>query len=519
MRPGTDPWLRRLDTILRSIERSFVDDGPTPPQPALLERSRRGAHSAPEPPPERLIEVNLASSNERGANAAWTVLTCVSGAFATLIFTTSGQELAHDSLNYYTLSLQLARNGVFAFSSEARTYGYPFLLALVEVSTASTASVVRSAVAIGQWFALIAVCTISARRTLELSGSARVGLIQYAVTACNPYLLIGATTVLTDSLASTLMYLSVVALLPTAISVPLSARTLRWTPARVRRPLPTRTLPTVAACVAGAAMLRPSALVVIVPVLVVGAVRALTGTAVDARVGALAAAIASLIVAPQIAANYRFDGRLSVTPRVLLYEQQTLWGLVNLKYATAIVPGRQPQVFYRNPLLPQTIRGRPAVASPEFPRYLLTLGIHALGQFDQDLPLAYQTEFRPWYRWPSTLLGWALVYLAGTGIWRCISHAIRQRRLNATSLAVGASVIASAAHLALYAPAATENRFAMPLFLFLGLPIALSLDALRQAFIRPAPRLVTAHVAGLAAVLAFGAAFSHWMQSLAAELR
>jgi hypothetical protein len=465
------------------------------------------------------------SKTTRAARLAWLAATLAAVLLAYALYVLGDQPLVWDAAIYYRHGMQLARQGVFGFFDPLRTYGYPLFLALIPLFSGDHSDNVRFVAFNLQVAIYLAVCYYAARRLGRVWGSGRAAILTYAFTALNPILLIYTTTLLTDSLSASLLYLAFVLAIPRASDEPESATTRDAA---------------LSALLAGfAVMVRPGNAAAFLALLLVWLLRAFWRRDVPRTAVPLLALAAVLPFVPQVMANYRARGQLNPLTIERTYDSQVAWGLGNLKYATVVIgetgtlpPGQDwrtadlprgarvapdgqswdthesVQMFYKNPLTPPGVHNSTDFMTKSPLGYLATLALHGFGLVDQDYPFPYVRDYTPWYRWPLALVNFPflIVAVAGTigGVVRCYGSVLPTARLtrqpaavgaadqasapavqrsgfsltielprreapgehrSPVCLALGASALVSGAYLALYLPTAVEVRFGLPLYL------------------------------------------------------
>ena len=443
------------------------------------------------------------------------VVAC-SGMMTRALLHGGNQGYFYDAAQYFSLSQQILQGGLFAYQSEVRTYGYPLFLALCAVLSLPTQDAVWTFAVVVQWVLYMLACGFAARHFARLTHSRTFGLVLFAVTALNPYLLIDATEVLTESLSATTLYLAIVLCLPESIQLPLNpirAIKERFGRTRSRRDfLPEARLVVSLAMGSFAVMVRPANLVMLAPLFFLWGIRWLFRSRL--RWWAVPVVLVAFLLPlyPQAASNYRFDKRLSIMIRRSLYEEQLRFGLGLLKYGTFVIRGQPPQLNYVNTLLPKGTVERPPVLSATFPAYLATLGVHLFALFDQDYPFTYVTDRAAWHRWPSSILSFSLTFLAACGAWGSLARLRTARALDSTSFAFSACLLAAVAYVSVYAGVAVEGRFGHPLYLFLAPLMVFEVQAIgRHLAARNWKQLSLVAVLGAVSLIAW-LALSRWLE-------
>lgn len=231
-----------------------------------------------------------------------------------------------------------------------------------------------------------------------------------------------------------------------------------------------------------------------------------------ARRCAAAAAGAALVLAPQVAINYRHFGKL--TPLVLatddghlpLYLKQLNWGTAFQRYESSLDPTHYGGVVFADAAGAQQLRAVPGGRFGGYAEYAGFAGRHPLAVagrcvhhlfngLDVWYPTPYPRRLQPWGPGPWQLLNYAVLALG-------LAHGLRRwprRPVGARGPGAGWALLALGLPVALALPTLVECRYLLPLHLLL-------LTAAAEGF-RPrrwwvAPRWQqAAAVAVLAAVL------------------
>jgi len=358
-----------------------------------------------------------------------------------------------DAQNYLDIATDIARNGLFSkfFYSNIRTYGYPLFLALLK-------DVAGSQPLWGWWvfevqLALFLLAAWAARQAMALR-SPMFARWAFVALILNPFVLSYTPETLSESLSLTLLIAAAACWLRARSSS--SRSMLLYVLAG-------------SAVVSYAVMVRPANVFALAAWLVAIALllherRARSALAIIA----LVAFGIILPVAPQYANNVRHYG--AHTPLVVAHlgTNQQIWGIQNLKYATALAPVPLPSVFYENPLA----RDRPIDEAHPLRWYrdhplagLATMGLHVFNMLDQDLLFTYSRDLDPWYRVPVGIFNHALIGSAVVGL---VLLLVRWRSRAIDVLALLAFILA---YLAVHATATVEMRFGLPLLALAG-PLA-----------------------------------------------
>lgn len=354
-----------------------------------------------------------------------------------------------DEREYLDAARGIQRRGLFSrwVSSERRTYLYPLFLSLVR----RMGGYPRGTVAVAQWLAWVGSCLWIARAMNTASPRARRAL--WFTTLCNPFVLIYTVEYLTDALSAALVLVS----LSCAAAVASADRPKYWDGL-------------LGLAVSSAIMIRPGN-IVLIPMAVAAC---WPGRPWAQRASAIARAglAAAILVAPQMIVNWSQYHVAQPLVVARLGAQQMSWGRVAVKYATAAIPNRPSQVWYRNPYVATTLvteRHRPrneldAAATPpsvSLPDQALatvrTLPLKTVALLDQDLIFPYNQTLRPAYRWPVAALHFPILGFGVVGLIALLRESAHGRRL------AGLAVLFVASSIALHSLTVVEARFGLPL--------------------------------------------------------
>lgn len=423
-------------------------------------------------------------------------ITALAAGLAVVLFLSGYPSLIYDSYGYFRLAQNLIADGLVGAANESRTYGYPLFVAICCGFLRPPPEVVRLLVFVVQLVLYLAACAAAARSFARAFPRRGMAAVFYASAVLNPVLLARTTEVLTDLLSAVLVLLAVV---------------LSVDPARARRPVASAAGALL--CAGLAAMVRPASVTIFAAIVLLTAARTLLTKSLPARALPVLLAVALLPFVPQLAINRRAYGKVEPLIVAKLYRDQTVWGMANLKYATAVIPGQPPEITYSNP----PYRGDPSPGA--FLRrdpigYVATLGIHLFAMFDPDFLFTYVTDLHPGYRWPLSAMNLVFLALAGWGVllaWRPSSP-------RETRFAAAVIVFASMLYVSIHLPIAVESRFSVPVELLLTPFFAIAL--LRVADLWRSGRrgaLVKAAAATVAWV-GFGLVLSGWIAAQAPRL-
>jgi hypothetical protein len=381
------------------------------------------------------------------------LLTLAAAILASAFFRWGGQEPFFDGGYYLLHARTIVERGLLAFADDTRSYGYPLFVAACSLLTDRSVPMIHFAVFVAQLVAYLGACWWCAQALGQQFRTSGFPIVAHALTVLNPMLLIMTTTVLTDSLSSTLVFVSVVASLPTACAPN------RKNSSQLRRAALTFLASSFAV------MLRPATVSALVACVLIWSARAVWYRDVRWAVVPIALVSATLPAIPQVYNNARAYG--VPTPLIVrsLYREQARWGTRLLKYATVVAPAESPHLEYTNSFCPPSAGSAVDCARTRPLGYAATLLIHAFALVDPDYPFPYILNRTPWYRWPLACLTYAYFFLAAIGIlvvWRSNPNAIAER------FALSMLLLATVLYVALYLPTAVENRFGIPVYLLVG---------------------------------------------------
>jgi hypothetical protein len=344
----------------------------------------------------------------------------------------------------------------------------------------------------------VLICRAAAARLGQVFGSRRLELAVFALTALNPLALAHATEMLSDLLASALVYLAVTLTVPLPVSRGAHARDF----------LLSMFLASLATVV------RSANVVVIGVVAVLWLARYVVFRDVPWRLTPLVVIASAAVFAPQVVNNYLAFNSTSPFVSRNEYGGDLLAGASSLKYFTVDIPGTPPQWISSNPFVStESATSINDVVAQQPLGYAATLAMHAFAVLDQDLPFTYVTELRPWYRWPFSIGNFLYLALAGLGLGIGLlryRHDLRDPRAFAF---VGVAAVC-AGILAVYLPPHVENRYSLPLYPLLALGVV-EASATLWTWTREGDRArLAASTVGVVLVASSALALSQWLQSL-----
>ena len=411
---------------------------------------------------------------------------------------------SYDASAYERAARDIVANGLFSkfFFSELRTYGYPFFLSLVQ--RAAEAAGLPFQLLLFEVQLLLYVAAALFVRNALVDRHPGVARIVFCAVLVNYYCLLYASDSLTESLSLTLLL--------TAAGCWLQL----WQDRQRMAPLVAGSL-----AVGFAVMVRPANLFMVLAWLVCCVLilarpqRRLAQSISRALAVAFAIALPAL---PQLANNIRLHNQLTPLVATDLGRAQQLWGVMYLKYATALPPVPKPQVYYDNPFFRDThvdeaapwrwYAGHPG-------RGLLTVALHTFNLTDQDLLFTYSRDLRPWYRLPLGVINHGIVALGILGFLLFGRTAIAGGNAAVAEAFIALAVLV-AANWVVHALTAVEMRFGLVLLLVL-FPLA-GYAAVRVA----ASNRIATKAATVAFVVGYTVAallLSGWVRSQAAQIR
>jgi len=406
----------------------------------------------------------------------------------------------YDARNYFQIAEDINRNGLFSkfYYSDIRTYAYPLFLAVL-LRAASFAHVPVGWLVLETQLAFYLLGAYFVRRRLAVlwpgfAGWAFIGIV------LNVFALSYAPESLTESVSLSLIL----------------AATGCWLALIVQ--------PTWQRVFAGsiaiglAVMVRPANLFAFaawaVGVAAVFVAKRPRAAVIAGAVVALTAGV-MLPMAPQYFNNVRHYGEQTPLVSARLGRNQQIWGIANLKYATAMPPVPNPSIFYENPFA----NAGPVDADSPLAWYMqhpwagaMTIGLHAFNMLDQDLLFTYSRDLDPWYRIPIGIATHAMVCAAIIGIVMLGARARTDPNCALAAITMLAFIIA---HVALHATTAVEMRFGLPLLVLAGPAAIAALRELADASMRVRAFCAVAIVCYTAAALAL----SDWVRQQAPSIR
>ncbi|HEY3180340.1 MAG TPA: hypothetical protein VGL25_15845 [Casimicrobiaceae bacterium] len=407
-----------------------------------------------------------------------------------------------DAKNYFDIAADIDRSGLFSkfYNSDIRTYGYPLLL--VALSRAANIVGIPAGWLVFEaqlalyLFAAYLVRGALARICPNFAGWAFIGIV------LNIFALSYTPESLTESVSLSLI------LLAAACWLVLLAGPTTW------RPVLGGSI-----VIGVAVMMRPANLFALFAWVIAVAAVCVARRPPARSVAMIAVALlvgASLPMLPQYANNIRHYGEHTPLVAARLGQNQLIWGVANLKYATALPPVPNPSIFYENPFAKAgAVDGdKPLTWYAQHPLAgALTLSLHTFDMLDQDLLFTYSRDLDPWYRIPVGIVNHALVAAALIGIAILLARVRRDRTYALAAIAVVAYVTA---HVAFHAMSAVEMRFGLPLLLLAG-PAAI-------AAVRELARTHTWRLGALASIAIVGytttaLALSDWVRQQAPSIR
>lgn len=364
----------------------------------------------------------------------------------------------YDAVKYREIANDMLQVGPFAkfHYSHLRAYAYPLILAALKPIALGLQVPWTLVIFEFQLAVYLGAAALLRGRIAQVSP--RVARVAFIALIINPFALMYASEPLTESLSVSLMIVA-------------AACVAHLMFCRER---------TSAAVAAGAfaiglaLMMRPANLFV-VPAWVVALLAAAWLRTSSPRKFISAMMLTVIVVAlpllPQLANNVRHYDRWTPFVTFDLGNFQIYWGVLSLKYATAMPPIEYPSVYYENPLAVDrpVDMDRPLQWYRDYPlQGAATMAVHVLAMLDQDLLFTYARDLDPWYRRPLGVLTHGTIALALLGLLALISRSRADRAARAVTVTLATFV---AGHLALHAMTAVEMRFALPLLVLAG-PLA-----------------------------------------------
>lgn len=377
---------------------------------------------------------------------------------ALLLFSISYHGLCCDAQGYYEGAEKILENGLFNFSDELRTFGYPLFLAFTFQLARLFSFDIKIVTFTTQWFVLLGAGFFAFRFFYSVFRNWEFAFLIFVGTMLNVFLLAYVSQILADFLSAVVILITVLL----AVSVPgirsVNHRITSWVAT-------TAFLSFLGAGIA--TMIRPANLSIVGAITFIWIIRAFAFRDVTWRIAAFILLGLGLPFIPQVINNYRAWQVFQPLIVQNLYGAQLQWGLSYLKYGTFLASNNSPQLFYLNPFFCGNTTSPIEFALNEPSNFLLTTGLHLFGLFDFDFLFPYITVADPWYRVPLSILNYTFLFLTGIGIVRWVRHAIAKPRFNRIRLVFLGMLIAAVAYLVPYLFTAVENRFSLPIYLLI----------------------------------------------------
>ena len=422
------------------------------------------------------------------------------------------QEIRGDARGYYDLAVQIAVNGPGSFASTFRTYGYPAFLALLIPFVGTDAEHVRTAGFVVQLTLFLVVAWFGSRRLSQALGMPDRWPWIYAVTVCNPFMMIHSIQMLTDVLSATLVYLAVVLSIPT--ETPAEARSAAEHGTGQPRRVVLTGMVVMALC-GFLVMIRPPNLLLIPIFLFAWLVRTVRYRQVPWRAWPVLLAMLLLPFLPQVASNYRAYGIMH--PFIVLdqYESNSIQAMRLSKYATVSIAGIPARLYYANPF-------GPAESTPPFQfmrdeplKFAATLAIRTFALFDQDFPFTYINDLNPWYRWHLAVPNY--LYLLAGFVGLCLPSRRTGPDRSRYYVTIGFLALTIVTIWSMYMVTAVESRYSLPIYPLLAAPAVIAVMRLGAAT-RGRPMLLVPVVLGAAIWVGALAATSLWLDRVSPVL-
>lgn len=364
---------------------------------------------------------------------------------------------AYDAQNYVDIARYMGLHGVTSKFplSDLRTYGYPSLLMLLDGLSGPRMNLVWTVFEF-QLASHLTACLLVRRELAPVIPN--YYRWAFLATLCNPIVLSYSAETLTESLSISTLLLACAAWLRMYQTCRIS-------------PLPMF----LGGLFTGMAlMLRPANLFGVAAwiaaiVILIAHIRPHPKATLLCLLSTILGSTLALL--PQFFINWIHYGSFSPLVVSSLGKYQQLWGVLYIKYATAMPPIQTPSIFYLNPFSAEN------PADPDSPlswyirnpgEGLLTTGLHLFNMIDQDLLFTYSRDLDPWYRIPLGIAVHLSCALAAFGLYRMFSS---NGQLSRTPPPAVALLIFILNHMTLHATTAVEMRFGLPLLLVIG-PLA-----------------------------------------------
>ncbi len=390
--------------------------------------------------------------------------TIFSVVFAYLLFLGGKQGLYFDAEGYYHLGEGIAKEGLFKYADQLRTYGYPLFVAICWTFSNHVSSTVQFIIFNAQLAIFLATCFYASRVVGDLVKRRWFSFAVYASTVLNPLLLIYTTEVLSDLLSAVLVLLAVLF----AVRRPRGVKGNGSVPEIEQKGKKNDSgwSAFLSFLLAGTAtIVRPGSVSLVLALIIIWAIRLIVFKEVAIRTLILMVVGLSIPFVPQLINNYREYHQASPLIVHDLYSDALVYGMEYLKYTSFVFPGDSEALPYLNPFFDSSI-GSPTEFFLKRPLgYLLTIGIHAFALFDFDFAFPYIVDLHPWYRWPLSLINYPFLFTTTFGIFCYLRRFVAKKRLSRVTLAFGGMFTASIIYLLIYLPSVVENRYSLPAYL------------------------------------------------------
>ncbi len=369
--------------------------------------------------------------------------------------------LISDENAYFDGAIDIAKNGLISkwIYGDLRTYMVPSIIASIRLLMPFLKTDgVRAAFIILQFASYAAVCWFVATKEKIFS------VTLFSVLLLNIWNLVYVAQILTETFSIVFILLSFVLMRDDLIHNLISYR---------------RAL-LIGLAVGAAIMTRSANIFLLAPCALVLALRIIKRSEPIGRTllfAIMVIASTAAMTLPQLINNIKFYDRPTPLLAKSLGSAQLSWGIKVIKYATRFEGGTGVPEFYRNPFANDEDIQRPFLNMTWYSAHpiegVATIAIKVFNLFDQDLPLPYNSNMNPWYRFPLSVLNHIFLFMGFLGTWWTWRN-VNRTPLETQTLLLSMFFVLPC--IGLYAMTALEGRFGLPLLTLFSffIPVAVN---------------------------------------------
>jgi hypothetical protein len=434
-------------------------------------------------------------------------VTLVAVVIAHVAFWWGHQGLYWDSAAYFYFAQQIAKDGLFNFSNDTRTFGYPLFLALVWVFSESNSATLQFLAFFAQLWVLLLACMLAVRVFSSLFLNSTLTRLLFTMLILNPLMLVYTGVVLSDLLSAVLIFASV---LLSIAPLPRPDSHIQRSHILLRQALLAVGSFFLLGC---ATMVRPADFIVVVAVGLVWILRFFKFHEGTPALWLVMLVAFCLPFFPQVVNNYRTYGKFQPLVVRSLYYDQLNWGIQYLRLSSVTLPDEKHGVGYVNPFwsprmatITDFFRERPL-------EFITTQGIHLFALFQQDYVYPYITVLKVWYTLPIAVANGLFLFgsLSGIAVW--IIKGTWRKTFRQLDLALAGMLLSSVAYVSVYALGGVDSRYSLPVYWLLAPFFVYGFGWVRDAVSGHHCDRVAYLSMGLVAFWGTGWAFSCWLQS------